>query len=494
MRFKYYQRGEFSWVMLALLVTLLFQPHGVKADSQTTVVLPDTLASRQFSAWLHVYNSGNRVAIRQFASAHHQDKPGASSVDELTDVYMKLYKDDGQYDVRKLISSSADSIAVAVESRATGCWVALQMKVAAEPPYNLAGFSYSHVEMPEDLLPHKELSESEIRTRVDGLITKLIKADNFSGVVLVAKNGEPFYQREYGLANRAWNESNQTNTKLNLASICKMFTAVAIAQLVEQDKLSYKDTVGKILPDYPNKEVAQKVTIQELLSHTSGLASKSLDEFRKGFRTLKEYLPSFDNAAPEFEPGTKYSYSNDGFLLLGVIVEKMSGESYYDYVREHVFKPAGMTATDYYELDSDPPNLAEGLMEGPNGTRRNNIFALPVKGLPFGLGYSTAEDLLKFNSALVNRTLLSANSLETLWTGKTDKLYNGPDGQYGYGFFVKRYNGTRIIGHGGGWPGVTNQVDMYPDLGYTVVILTNYDDSPRIIAYKLREWLAQGRP
>jgi D-alanyl-D-alanine carboxypeptidase len=272
-----------------------------------------------------------------------------------------------------------------------------------------------------------------------------------------------------------------------------MFTAVAVAQLAEQGKLSYDDSIGKWLPDYPNKEISGKVTVHQLLSHTSGLKEATAidSSFRRGFRTIKDYLPTAPGDTLKFEPGTKLEYSNYGYLLLGAIVEKVSGEDYHAYIREHICKPAGMTNTDNFELDTEPVNLATGYMDAPNNTRRSNAFVLPVKGLPSGLGYSTAEDLVKFNLALINGKLLNQKSLETVWTGRMN--YSDPDSQYGYGFIVKRYNGTRVIGHGGGWVGITNKFDMYPDLGYTVVILNNIDSDPNSIAFKLREWLTQGQ-
>ncbi|HWD38734.1 MAG TPA: serine hydrolase domain-containing protein, partial [Fimbriimonas sp.] len=261
-------------------------------------------------------------------------------------------------------------------------------------------------------------------------------------------------------------------------------------KLAEQGKLSFEDTVGKFLPDYPNSDVAKKVTVNQLLTHTSGLESHSLGALRRGYRTLKEYLPTFDQFSPKFEPGTQYAYSNDGYLLLGLIIEKVSGESFYDYVRKNIYLPAGMKSTDCYELDAGTENLATGYMDGPNNSRRDNIFALPIKGLPYGLGYSTVGDLLKFDTALRNHSILSAQSTKELWEGKVKE--GDQRTQYGYGFDIADFNGTRYVGHSGGWAGITDQMDMYLDCSYTVVILTNYDDSPRGIAFKLREWLTQG--
>lgn len=273
-----------------------------------------------------------------------------------------------------------------------------------------------------------------------------------------------------------------------------MFTATAVAQLVERGKLSYTDTVGKVLPDYPNADVARQVTIHQLLSHTAGLiGARALVE--KGtspptLRTIAEMVKPFASEPLSHPPGQQFDYSNAGFILLGAIIEKASGQSYYDYVRDHIFKPAGMTNTDFYELDTDPPNLATGFVDGPNHTRLNNIFDLGVIGSPAGGAYSTGKDMAKFHQALVTHKLLRQQSLETLWTGVTENPQR--DSEYGYGAQISYYNGTRIIWHGGGWKGITNQFDMYPTLGYTVAILSNYDDDPTAIAFKLREWLTQG--
>jgi D-alanyl-D-alanine carboxypeptidase len=150
-----------------------------------------------------------------------------------------------------------------------------------------------------------------------------------------------------------------------------------------------------------------------------------------------------------------------------------------------------MTESDSYELDTDPPNLATGYIDAPKGERRSNIFMLPVKGTPFGMGYATALDLVRFQQALTRHVLLDSAALAQVWTGV--QRYTEPNSEYGFGFIVTPYNGTRIIGHGGGWVGITNKFDMYPDLGYTVVILSNIDCYPNVLAFRLREWLTAGR-
>jgi len=148
-----------------------------------------------------------------------------------------------------------------------------------------------------------------------------------------------------------------------------------------------------------------------------------------------------------------------------------------------------MNDTDNYDLETDPPNLSTGYMDGPNHTRLDNIFHLPHRGIGCGLGYSTAPDMVKFNLALLNHNLLNEQSLNTLWTGQVD---TGREGKYGFGCFATQYNSTRIIWHSGGWMGITDHFDMYPDLGYTVVILNNIDSRPTPIASMIRGWLTQG--
>lgn len=480
------QRDNLRQSVFFILIVGLYAARTFRVEAQLLVTFPDTPAGRQFAAWLEAFNTGKRDTIRQFI-ADHFDK--SLRADEIADSHTALFLNDGYFKAQKITSLSPEVITALVKAKRTEYWVEITVDVTTQSPVTIKNFRYRHIEMPADMLPRQKLAEHQISSRLDALVNKLAMADRLSGAILVAKDGKPIYTKATGYASRTCNVPNRIDTKFNIASISKMFTAVAIAQLVQQGKLSYNDEVGKILPDYSNKDVAQKVTLHHLLTHTAGLGSKSLGVFSQRFRNVKDYLPSFVNDPLQSELIGKYNYSNDGYLLLGAVIEKVSGEDYYSYIREHIYKPAGMSHSDSYELDAEPANLATGYMDVANNSRRSNIFDLPVKGLPFGLGYSTVEDLLKFHIALGNHKLLNAKSVDVVWEGKVD---TGPDSQYGYGFDIRKYNGTRIIGHGGGWAGVTNQMDMYPDLGYTVIILTNYDDMPRPIAMKLREWLTQG--
>ena len=305
-------------------------------------------------------------------------------------------------------------------------------------------------------------------------LKNLEKENNLSGVVLIAKNGKPIYREAFGFANLPDRVKNKPVTKFNLASINKMFTAMAIMQLVESGKISLQDKVGKYLLDYPNKTVADSVTIHHLLTHTSGMQSfwEEYDKLAKvNFKNIADYLPLFADKKLAFAPGSDFLYSNSGYMVLGLIIEKVSGQTYFDYVKEHIYKPAKMVNTDAYELANAIPNLATGYtmsLEEP-GQWKNNIFTNLYKGTPAGGGYSTADDLLNFANALQNNVLLSKESVTLATSGKVKYR----EGKYGYGFEENHINGHRIIGHTGGHDGIACELMIYPDLGYTVVILTN---------------------
>jgi CubicO group peptidase (beta-lactamase class C family) len=327
---------------------------------------------------------------------------------------------------------------------------------------------------------------------------KLTAADVFSGAVLVTKDGMPVFAKAYGLANQQAKVPNRLDTKFDLASMNKMFTGIAVAQLAAQGKLSFDDNIGKYLPDYPNKKVAREVTIHQLLTHTSGMGdyfNARFEQAKANLRSVKDYFPLFVNDRLSFEPGEKYHYSNAGYVVLGRIIEQLSGQSYFDYVREHIFKLAGMRDTDSYEMDRDTSNRAIGYTNTePNGrlesiSGRDNASMLPVKGGPAGGGFSTARDLVKFADALGTRKLLSPKFTELVLTGKVERDEEG-GGKYAYGFAEDRVNGKRIIGYAGGYPGANGAFSIYPDLGYTVVVLSNYDPpSAQRVAYQLREMI-----
>jgi CubicO group peptidase (beta-lactamase class C family) len=337
--------------------------------------------------------------------------------------------------------------------------------------------------------------EAGLAQELGNYFDTLAAENKLSGVLLVAKDGATVASKAAGVANKATGAKIDLATKFNLGSMNKMFTAVAIAQLAQAGRLSFTDTVGKHLPDYPNREVADKVTIHQLLTHTSGLGMYWNEKFmaqRKTLLTVAAHLPLFASDPLAFTPGEKFQYSNSGYMVLGAIVEKASGQDYHSYVREHIYKPAGMSDTGFYEPGKETPNLAVGYSKmsddgKPLEEARDNTSTREIKGGPAGGGYSTAPDLVKFHQALLSYKLLDKKHTELVTTGKVD----GPRGsRYGYGFGDINAGGKRSVGHNGGAPGIAANLEMYPDSGYTAVALMNTDPRTMMpIAKVIRERL-----
>ena len=248
----------------------------------------------------------------------------------------------------------------------------------------------------------------------------------------------------------------------------KMFTAVATLQLVEAGMLALDDPIGTHLPDYPNQDLASQVTVRHLLTHSGGTGDIFGPEFeqnRLALREHRDYVDLFGSRRAMFEPGSRFEYSNYGFVLLGVLIEAVSGESYYDYVRNNVFQPAGMTSTDSLPETDNVPDRAIGYVRAGDGWEPNTD-TLPWRGTAAGGGYSTVGDLLRFAQALSSGNLISTATLAEA----TRPHQQG----YGYGFAIGQ-DPVPNYGHSGGAPGMNGDLRIYPELGYVVVGLSNLD-------------------
>ena len=312
-------------------------------------------------------------------------------------------------------------------------------------------------------------------------VEKRAAADEFTGTVLVAKDGKPVFEGAYGFAEREGKVPNTPATRFRFGSMGKMFTAVAALQLVQAGKLSLDAPVGKYLPDYPNPEVAA-VTIEQLLTHTGGTGNIFVPEYfnaRLETREHQDYLNLFGKRGAGFKPGSRWDYSNYGMLLLGRIIEVVSGQSYYDYTRTHIFEPLGMSSTGNEPEESHVSNLSTGYTHmgprpGPPGPLRANTDTLPYRGTAAGGGYSTAGDLLKFMNGLNDHRLLDAAHTGMLF--KPRIAAGRPGTEQALGFSVRTLtDGTASVGHGGGAPGMNGQLMYFPKTRYLIVVLANVD-------------------
>ena len=317
---------------------------------------------------------------------------------------------------------------------------------------------------------------AEVLARFDGWVKAMAAADSFSGAVAIAQEGKIVMSYAFGIADERTRAPITADTRFTLASTGKMFTAIAIAQLMEQGKLKLTDTVGTHLRDYPNLDVASRVTIEQLLTHTSGLGSYWNDRYearRAEMMTVADHIPLFAGDPLLFEPGARWEYSNAGYIVLGRIVEVASGMSYYDYVQRNIFDRAGMRNTGYYDRTGTTPNGAVGYFRRQaDGALEDNLGQRELRGGAAGGGYSTAADMVAFLDALAKDQLVKRSTRELFTSGKVDGPF-GPK-HYGYGF-IERARGDTVMAHGhtGGFPGMTTQAFHYPEGGWSLVVLLN---------------------
>jgi CubicO group peptidase (beta-lactamase class C family) len=433
----------------------------VAACAAAQPAAPDTPAGKVFTAWLAAFNSADRQQIQVFDETYRRDAPPLSQT-------LTFRERTGGFELVRVEKSDETTLVALVMERAGDTVARVELSLDAVSPPKIARLDLRAIPRPSDLaLPR--LNEADALGALSARVEELAKKDQFSGALLVARRGRILYEKAYGRANRETGTPNGTKTQFRIGSMNKMFTSIAILQLVDAGKLKLEDPIGKHLSDYPNKDVATKVTVRHLLTHTGGTGDIFGPEFAKNRLTLREhsdYLALYGSRALGHEPGAEHRYSNYGFILLGAIVEKVSAKPYYDHVRSAVFRPAGMNATDSLPESEKVPERSTGYMR-QDGAWVANTDTLPWRGTAAGGGYSTVGDLFLFAQALESGKLIS----KTLLAEAT----RPQEQQYGYGFGVRGEGALRMYGHSGGAPGMNGDLRVYPELGYVLVGLSNFD-------------------
>ena len=321
------------------------------------------------------------------------------------------------------------------------------------------------------LTPADSAFVASVRTR----LAAATAAGEFSGAVLVRRDGRTLFEGAYGLADRERNVANTPLTQFRVGSMNKMLTAVAVLQLVQAGKVRLDASLATYLPDHPNTSLATSVTIHHLLTHTGGTGDIFGPQFtahRLELRDTEDYLELYGMRSLQFAPGSQWAYSNYGFMLLGAVIERVSGMSYDDYLATHILAPAGMTATGAAPENVVVPNRSVGyMMQG--GTLVSNAPTLPYRGTPAGGWYSTVGDFARFAVALREHRLLDAQHTALLLGGKVTMGQSVV--RYAYGFIDRVQFGRRLVGHGGGAPGMNGELTFEPGGGYVVVLLSNFD-------------------
>jgi D-alanyl-D-alanine carboxypeptidase len=303
--------------------------------------------------------------------------------------------------------------------------------------------------------------------------------------VLVARQGKMLLQKAWDRPSRDTGTPVTLDTQFRIGSMNKMFTAIAILQLVETGSLALDDLIGKHLPDYPNMQLASKVSVRHLLTHTGGTGDIFGSEFEENRLMLREhsdYVKLYGSRALTHYPGTQYQYSNYGYILLGSLIEKVSGMSYYDYVKAKVFQPSGMTSTDSLPETEHVTRRVTGYMRDDD-VWVSSADTLPWRGTAAGGGYSTVGDLFRFTQALETGALIS----KTMLAEATEPQAQ----QYGYGFAVQGEGALKNYGHNGGAPGMNGDLRIFPHLGYVLVSLSNLDPP---VAFRIVDFFALRMP
>lgn len=414
--------------------------------------------------YLGVFNAGDRTAYDAFVASHW---PGADAGhDEFIGNDDRSRVQSGGYDLVKVeIASQLDAVDV-VKARLADEYFRLEVHLRADGEA-IDRLTLLPIDRPADVPAPTRLGVAQLGREID---QQLAAMGDFSGAVLVAVDGRKVYQKASGYADRNSLTPNSLETPFRMASMGKMFTAVGVMQLVEAGKLEMDAPIGRYLTDYPNAEFAKTVTIRQLLTHTGGAGdfmSRMWAENYETLRTPSDYVAMFGARAPQFAPGSRYSYANYGYVLLGRLIEVASGQAYANYLQDRIFGPAGMTHSGLDAAISSTPVATTYVMSGETLERSPPPF--DGVGSPAGNAFSTVGDMLKFAEALTSSQLLSRQTADEMWTPQV----HGDETDFGFGFQIRAAGDVSDVGHDGGGPGQNGTLRIIGRGQAVVVVLTN---------------------
>lgn len=443
------------------------------------VVWPQSPASLLAQQRLQAFNTGSEDALTRFQSAH---EPQLDVQRELG-----LWQMTGGLDVLRVTASGPYQVSVLLRETDGDQVGQLDLTVNAKQPTQVSQVQIMPLaEVPSDLMPPR-LTALQALQKLQHKAGVLQAKQQFAGNVLVAKSQHIQLQHSVGAARITPLQPHDASSRFRIGSMYKMFTAVGILQLMEQGKIQLDAPLLTYLPDYPNSPLAHSVTIRHLLTHTAGTGDIFTDDWpqlRLQLRTHQDYIRQFGPRAAEFAPGTQEAYANYGYVLLGAVIERVSGQTYADYLQTQLFQPAGMSQTGSASEQQVGASLTIGYTQTPEGLADNRD-TLPWSGTAAGGGYSTVGDLHKFAIALLDGRLLKASTLQQATESQV------PSGLYGLGFQRGGDANQRYFGHIGGAPGMNAALRIYPATGDIVIALSNMDPPA---AEKLVEYYGNRMP
>lgn len=473
----------------------LFIAIPVSAQTSTPATFPDTPVGRLGRELVDLVNRGDSAAINAFFSRN-----GTAVMERgrtpawFGRTLAKLHAQSDGLEVKRVRTlPDGRTLRILTHAASVDRWLGIEVVASSTQPDHMESvmtIALDDPTKPPAPWPTGLATNADVAEAIRARVKQAAADDRFSGVVIVAKGDSVLVNEVTGMADREHNLPVTRETRFNTTSVGKMFTGVAIAQLVEQGKLRFDDTLAKVLPEYPNHDAARQIVIRDLLTHSAGVPdvfSSPRFTSRHDFRSHMEMLPTFADAPLQFTPGTRFEYSNGGYAVLGAIVEKLSGLSYEEYLRRNVWGPAGMLHTDHAGQARGTDRAvgyARFSESDPLGVepRRPNTGAFGEVGhgngilAAFGGGSYTAEDLFRFTRALRNGRLLSATMADRITRGVMP-LGDGGPAKYAFGFYDVQRGPHRIVSHPGSNAdtGLDADVEMLWDNDWTIVVLSNYD-------------------
>lgn len=426
--------------------------------------IPDTPAGQFLRDFLSAYNSGDSGELERYNGRYQVPRPTRS--------WIAQHDDTGDLRPVRINADSPNKLTVLWSASDSDELYGQAVEVNAANPRHILRNAFGQTDRPAEYAIAR-LSHREAAIALDAKAAELVAEDRFAGTMMVERAGRILFAKAWGMADREAKLPMTMDTKLRIGSNNKMFTAVAVLQLVQTGKLSLDSTVGEYVADYPNSDLAKSVTIRQLLTHTGGAGNICGPDFDANRLTLKhnnDYVRLFGHRAPDLSVQGKDTYANYGFVLLGHIVERASGKDYYRYVQEHIFQPAGMSDTGSLPEDTPVTQRAKGYTR-TSGSLVSNAGTLPYRGTAAGGGYTTGRDMIRFADALRGGRLLSRALLDQATSPQNPKKW------YGFGFAMQGSGIGRFWGHSGGAPGMNAAFRIYPDTNTIIVVLSNLDPS-----------------
>jgi CubicO group peptidase (beta-lactamase class C family) len=485
-----------SVVLAVVFAAFTFQTALAQAPGEISYrdesVIPAGKIGERIQSIIATFNAQHPEQIRRFMTEECTERfRNFAPMEEHIDVWRGAFDETGGVDfhsVRTYVPERDDQTVVIVKDRYFDGWHGVVIAFTDDADLLIAGLQFNPARTPTNV-EEPPLSEEQFVDQVATMVDRLIERDVFSGTLLLAKSDRVLLTRVGGEASKRFHAPNNIDTKFNVGSMNKMITSTAIVQLAEQGLLSFDDPIGKYVDEsWLPEKTTSKIKIHHLLTHTSGLGSYFNDTYMNGsrelYRVVDDFKPLVVGDELEFDPGERSRYSNTGMLLLGVVIESVTAGSYFDYVRENIYEPAGMTNSDSYEMDYPVPNLAIGYSrdwESEYGWQ-NNLYKHVIKGGPAGGGFSTVGDLHRYALAMLDGKLVSKESLQTMWSDQSGE-------GYGYGFGIDEGPMGKRVGHSGGFSGINGKLDMYVDAGYVVAVLSNIDNGASPLAGRINELL-----